>query len=231
MYRYILRESCSQFDSLPLTSLNIIAKRRARRAAHFAPLAQRPPPKHRRRALAHAENVAAERSAALGRVQSVSALRRCRRRGRRGRCAQGRGARRRRRRLRREQRRRRRRGGGRRRQQRSRDIRAGEKSRGRPRQKPLDAADAGRRCAFIQGPRLSDRIAGGDGGVLPPSCHGELRLDGPLRRLSCFVLFCFVLFCFVARSLPLRRLSYSLRVLCIRAAPPTTGPHSLHLTS
>ena len=26
MYRYILRESCSQFDSLPLTSLNIIAK-------------------------------------------------------------------------------------------------------------------------------------------------------------------------------------------------------------
>ena len=29
MYRYILRESCSQFDSLPLTSLNIIAKLRS----------------------------------------------------------------------------------------------------------------------------------------------------------------------------------------------------------
>ena len=36
MYRYILRESCSQFDSLPLTSLNIIAKGRARASPRSA---------------------------------------------------------------------------------------------------------------------------------------------------------------------------------------------------
>ena len=34
MYRYILRESCSQFDSLPLTSLTIFTTREAARGRY-----------------------------------------------------------------------------------------------------------------------------------------------------------------------------------------------------
>ena len=41
MYRYILRESCSQFDSLPLTSLTILPARLALGSAdQFAHVAQ-----------------------------------------------------------------------------------------------------------------------------------------------------------------------------------------------